>query len=184
MQRSRRKPTGQGCIHRAPSPSLTPSLVSKGTSLPTPCTWIYWAALWTDTSSCFTSLINSAGTSDLASTTNIFSWMGWLCSLTIHVFESDFTSKISWVLYCQKQVCPRRMKIVIIPGGKLSTQLCVEKLLSTKAYIGHPLADCPLKKKSPLLPTWKTFSRRVCVFADSICTENSNEKEEDYVFIL
>lgn len=73
--------------------------------------------------------------------------MGWLCRLTIHVFESDFTSKMSWVLYCQKQFCPRRMKIVIIPGGKLSTQLCVEKLLSTKAYIGHPLADCPLKKK-------------------------------------
>lgn len=73
--------------------------------------------------------------------------MGWLSSLTIHVFESDFTSKMSWVLYCQKQFCPRRMKIVIIPGGKLSTQLCVEKLLSTKAYVGHPLADCPLKKK-------------------------------------
>lgn len=67
MQRSRRKPTGQDCTHRTPSPSLTPSLVSKGTSLPTLCTGIYWAALWTDTSSHFTSLINSAGTSDLAS---------------------------------------------------------------------------------------------------------------------
>lgn len=54
---------------------------------------------------------------------------------------------MSWVLYCQKQFCPRRMKIVIIPGGKLSTQLSVEKLPSTKAYIGHPLADCPLTKK-------------------------------------
>jgi len=39
------------------------------------------------------------------------------------------------------------MKIVIIPGGKLSTQLYVEKLLSTKACSGHPLADCPLKIK-------------------------------------
>lgn len=179
-------PTGQDCTHRVPSPSLTPSLVSKGTSLPMLCTRIYEAALWTDTSSHFTSLINSAGTSDLASTTNIFSSMGWLCSLTIHVLESDFTSKMSWVLYCQKQFCPRRMKIVIIPGGKLSTQLCVEKLLSTKAYIGHPLADCPLKKKekSPLLPTWKTFSRRVRVLADLVRTENSNEKKENYAFLL
>lgn len=76
------------------------------------------------------------------------------------------------------------MKIVIIPGGKLSTQLCVEKLLSTKAYIGHPLADCPLKKKSPLLPTWKTFSKSVCVFADLVHTANSNEKKKasKYVF--
>lgn len=77
------------------------------------------------------------------------------------------------------------MKIVIIPGGKLSSQLCVEKLLSTKAYTGHPLADCPLKKKkkSPLLPTWKTFSKSICVFADLVRTANSNEKKESkYVF--
>lgn len=92
--------------------------------------------------------------------------MGWLCSLTIHVFESDLTSKMSRVLYCQKQFCPRRMKIVIIPGGKLSTQLYVEKLLSTKACSGHPLADCPLKikkkkKKLHSQPTWKTFSKSI-----------------------
>lgn len=46
------------------------------------------------------------------------------------------------------------MKIVIIPGGKLSTQLYVEKLLSTRAYIGHPLADCPPKKKKKSTVTY------------------------------
>ena len=60
---------------------------------------------------------------------------------------------------------------MIIPGGKLSTQLYVEKLLSTKAYVGHPLADCPLKKKSSYLHERlfrRTFVRLLTWFVQQI----------------